>query len=255
MSLSHTDVLPLLAVIGGGAVAVLASSSLALSSSDPSTDPFVEVSTHVEAPTRVEGTSLGPLWSEASVASFHAIEHLETIQGQHRDVLGLVRALPMERGGERTRAIESIRAQKDQMHDAVQHLERDLRRATGSMPVADPEATLALLNAANMIRDSKLEEKLLYSRGTVEQWDPQSALTLELNIEGDLRSIRGQIETPPRIYIDGEPMRSAPTDLNTNDVRSIEVIKGEAAITLYGEQASGGVILITLKESGRSTGN
>ena len=33
---------------------------------------------------------------------------------------------------------------------------------------------------ADLIRESKLKEKLQYTRGTIEQWDPESAVTMEL---------------------------------------------------------------------------
>ena len=53
---------------------------------------------------------------------------------------------------------------------------------------------------------------------------------------------------PVLIYIDGVRVNVL-DDFNTEDIESVEVIKGPAAATLYGEEASAGVIRISLKEA------
>lgn len=50
----------------------------------------------------------------------------------------------------------------------------------------------ALDTAVELIRESELKEKVRYSQGTVEQWDPQSMKALEQDIEADLRALREQ---------------------------------------------------------------
>ena len=66
----------------------------------------------------------------------------------------------------------------------------------------------------------------------------------------------------PIIYVDGVRISSDDTpthqasrqsasplnDINPNDIKSIDVVKGAAATTLYGTEASGGVIRITTKQ-------
>jgi TonB-linked SusC/RagA family outer membrane protein len=88
---------------------------------------------------------------------------------------------------------------------------------------------------------------------------------------GSPLQIRGvsslSLGTDPIVYIDGIRMDSNPrrgggqrggarvsrlNDLNPNDIESIEVIKGPAAATLYGTEASNGVIQIITKRG--STG-
>lgn len=71
----------------------------------------------------------------------------------------------------------------------------------------------------------------------------------------------------PLIVLDGVPMvdgnysgvanSNAITDINPNDVESIEVLKDGAATAIYGSRASNGVVLITTKKgrSGRSNVN
>ena len=53
----------------------------------------------------------------------------------------------------------------------------------------------------------------------------------------------------PLLYIDGVRMGiSLAQGLDPDDVESVEIVKGDAAVALYGEEASVGVILISLKK-------
>jgi len=42
-------------------------------------------------------------------------------------------------------------------------------------------------------------------------------------------------------------MKTAPADLNPNDIESVEILKGAASGAIYGARAGQGVILITTK--------
>ena len=54
----------------------------------------------------------------------------------------------------------------------------------------------------------------------------------------------------PLIYMDGVPVgTSFPESLDPDNVVSIEAVKGDAAVELYGEEAHAGVYRITLRES------
>jgi len=122
-----------------------------------------------------------------------AIQKVAELQQQQREVQREVRELPAS-GAERTETIGQLRERKDQMTEAVQDLERELDQAASNSRADNPAAARTLQEAATQIRESKLKEKLQYSRGTIEQWDPQSAVTLELDIESDLQSLRDQLE-------------------------------------------------------------
>lgn len=53
----------------------------------------------------------------------------------------------------------------------------------------------------------------------------------------------------PLIYVDGVRIEGGmPEQLSPDLIESVEVLKGEAAFEQYGEEASNGVILITMKE-------
>ena len=123
-----------------------------------------------------------------------AIRDVEQLQEQQRQVQRDVRELPRERGPERQAEIDRLRERKEQMNEVVQDLERRLDGAASSGRADNPQAARELAEAANQIRESKLKEKLQYTRGTIEQWDPESAVTMELQIEGDLQALHDQLE-------------------------------------------------------------
>jgi TonB-dependent SusC/RagA subfamily outer membrane receptor len=65
-------------------------------------------------------------------------------------------------------------------------------------------------------------------------------------------SIRGTTGNPANaLYVvDGEPMTAEQVNLiSPNDILSVDVLKGERAIALYGEKGKNGVIIITTKKS------
>ena len=66
-------------------------------------------------------------------------------------------------------------------------------------------------------------------------------------------SFRPDVESQERslFYVDGERYGSSDLALDLSAVESIEAVKGPAAIALYGEEASAGVVRISLKEDAR----
>ncbi|HSM61668.1 MAG TPA: DUF4175 family protein [Longimicrobiales bacterium] len=123
----------------------------------------------------------------------NALRQVDELARQQRDVQREVRDLPGS-GSERAQRIQRLRERKDQMTEAVQELERELDRASSVARGEQPDAARELKGAADQIRESKLKEKLQYSRGTIEQWAPEQANTLELNIEADLQALRERLE-------------------------------------------------------------
>jgi len=123
----------------------------------------------------------------------NALRQVDELARQQRDVQNDVREMPRS-GAERAQEIDRLRERKDQMTDAVQNLERELDRASQVARDEQPEAARAFGEAADQIRESKLKEKLQFSRGTIEQWEPEQANTLEMNIEADLQALRDRLE-------------------------------------------------------------
>jgi TonB-linked SusC/RagA family outer membrane protein len=57
----------------------------------------------------------------------------------------------------------------------------------------------------------------------------------------------------PLYVVDGIPMSSSITDFNSEDIESVQVLKGASAAALYGSQAANGVILIETKSGTRGS--
>ncbi|MCG6955154.1 MAG: DUF4175 family protein, partial [Gemmatimonadetes bacterium] len=122
-----------------------------------------------------------------------ALRQADELARQQRDVEQGVRGLPQSGQG-RSDAIDRLRDRKDQMTGSVSDLEQALDRAASVSRSEQPDAAQKLQEAADQIRNSKLKEKIQYSKGTIEQYDPESALTLELGIEGDIQALRQKLQ-------------------------------------------------------------
>ena len=245
MKLSRVDVVPVLAIIFGGAVSALLSSALVLRSTSNYEDaPELRVvQSHTPSPKTLWSRDVQ--WASGKVSGGFGALLVEQIELRER-----IGQLPEEGSAERVVQLKQFRERKDQMHQTLLELEQDLGQLTDRWRQADYHlVAIALRDAHRLIGESKSGEKILYSRGTIEQWDPQSAATLELSIENDIRSILDRLETPPAIYVDGFEVKSIPSDFKPHDFERIEVVKGLVAVRLYGVDAANRVILITTKRS------
>src|SRR5690606_35247510 len=60
------------------------------------------------------------------------------------------------------------------------------------------------------------------------------------------RSISG--DSQPLYIVDGVPINGNPTDLSSDNIASIDVLKGPNAAALYGSAAQNGAIIISTKQ-------
>lgn len=74
-----------------------------------------------------------------------------------------------------------------------------------------------------------------------------------LSVRGQNTLSGSQAANEPLIILDGIIYRGSLIDLNTADIESIEVLKDVSSASIYGSQASNGVILITTKNGTGST--
>ena len=117
-----------------------------------------------------------------------------------------------------------------------------------------------------IFKDPKTHKELfrMPSKQLVPPPPPTSVVNVTLNgvrtdttymISDTMRFINGEtkIIQKPLIIVDGLPIDN-PSDVNPNDIESMNVLKGTSATSLYGTRAANGVILITTKKGRLNTG-
>jgi len=115
----------------------------------------------------------------------------------------------------------------------------------GTLKRADVTGTVASVDAKTLqeIPASNVVEQL---KGRV------AGLDVVESTNGPLITIRGNRTIGaapgvdgPLIVLDGQPYYNSIENINPDDIKSIEVLKGASATAIYGSRASGGVLLIT----------
>ena len=94
---------------------------------------------------------------------------------------------------ERVDSIRRLMERKDRMEAQVADLERGLDSTSAEFRRDERDASRALQEAANGIRESKLKEKIRYSRGLVRARSPEYAGEFEAEIGGDIGDLRRQL--------------------------------------------------------------
>ena len=62
-----------------------------------------------------------------------------------------------------------------------------------------------------------------------------------------ITSVNTSKSNEPLMILDGMPFNGSPADINPNDIENVTILKGAAASALYGQDAAGGVIMVTTK--------
>ncbi|MBE7171311.1 MAG: TonB-dependent receptor [Williamsia sp.] len=76
----------------------------------------------------------------------------------------------------------------------------------------------------------------------ISQTSTRPGATTQIRIRGD-RSLTG--DNNPLIVLDGIPFIGSLSDINPNDIRSVDVLKDASATAIYGSRGANGVILVT----------
>ncbi|MCC9136683.1 SusC/RagA family TonB-linked outer membrane protein [Pontibacter silvestris] len=76
------------------------------------------------------------------------------------------------------------------------------------------------------------------------QSSSQPGASMQIRIRGT-RSISGSND--PLVVLDGIPFPGAISDINPNDIKSIDILKDASATAIYGSRGANGVILVTTK--------
>ena len=122
-----------------------------------------------------------------------ALRRAEQLAQQQREMIADVERLSDE-VGTRQQQVERLSERKEQMAQEVAELEVQLDRAARESRRDQRDASRKLLEAAKSIRDNKLKEKLMYSRGVIRGRSSEYARNFEEQIGADIDELRQRIE-------------------------------------------------------------
>ncbi|MFL5582406.1 MAG: DUF4175 family protein [Gemmatimonadaceae bacterium] len=88
---------------------------------------------------------------------------------------------------------ERLLERKDQLAGGVADLERRLDEVAREQRKDQPESARKLQEAANAIRDNKVKEKVMFSKGVVQQGSPEYARNFEEQIATNLEDVRDRV--------------------------------------------------------------
>jgi len=108
---------------------------------------------------------------------------------------------------ERRDQVQEIHDQKDEMAREAQQLQTDLNRMQQSSRGQSREAAAELDEALETLRDGRLEDKLAYTKGVVEQREREFALDWEDQISSDIQALREEVEEAVQAIEAGTPNR------------------------------------------------
>jgi hypothetical protein len=114
-----------------------------------------------------------------------SLAHVDALRAQQCQVQAAVRTMPRAAGPERDAVLQELLDTKNHMYADITALETLLDSTPGTQ------------DAADVIRASKLKEKLEFSRGTIEQWQDGSENQMEWVIQQDLGTLRNELDPAP----------------------------------------------------------
>ena len=118
---------------------------------------------------------------------------VQRLAEDQRRIEAEVRGLP-EPGDGRTDQARRLTERKDAQAGEVADIERQLDRTASDFQRERREAARKLREAADGIRDSRLKEKIGYSRGLIQNAPPDQASAFEEQIGADLAALASRLE-------------------------------------------------------------
>ena len=142
-----------------------------------------------EVQRQLQGEQSGRLSRDIEDAQRRAAELAE----EEAEVTNQVAGLDNLQDEERVERIRQLMERKDEMEGEVADLEREIDSTSAEFRRDEGDASRALQEAANGIRESKLKEKIRYSRGLVRARSPEYARQFEEEIGGDIADLERQL--------------------------------------------------------------
>jgi len=127
---------------------------------------------------------------------------VQRLQQEQERIEGEVRGLPGTGAGREAQA-RQLGDRKDAQAGEVADLERGLDRAASDFGRERRDAARKLQEAAEGIRDSRLKEKIRYSRGLIQNAPPDQASTFEEQIRADLAALGGRLDEASKAAASG----------------------------------------------------
>jgi hypothetical protein len=166
-----------------------------------------------------------------------ALRRAERLAEEQRGVTREVERLDRP-GADQYERLRRLMERKEEMAAEVGDLEAQLDRLARDSRREQRDASRKLQEAANSIRDDKLEDKIRYSRGVVQQRTPEYARNFEQQIAEDIERLRERIDAAREAIGETKEQRLARTLDRTRDlVRSLESLEER---TQPGESAAEG---------------
>ncbi|MGH7541834.1 MAG: hypothetical protein ACRELC_12625, partial [Gemmatimonadota bacterium] len=106
-----------------------------------------------------------------------------------------------------TESLRRLRERKDELAREVEALEEALDRLARESRREQPEASRALGGAARSIRDSRLRDKILYSRGVIGGRSPEYARNFEEEITRNAEELRDRVAEARDAFRESDPRR------------------------------------------------
>lgn len=126
-----------------------------------------------------------------------ALERVREMRERQDGVGEALDDLPSDPAGRRE-AVGELVEEKGEMAREMLELRQDLTRLSQEAQQQDADAARALRDAADLIEEEKMAEKIQYSRGVVEMRDPAFARIGEEEIAGNLEQLEESLERAVR---------------------------------------------------------
>jgi hypothetical protein len=122
-----------------------------------------------------------------------AMKRAERLANQQEKIHSEVQKLDQLGGAGRAERLQRLLERKDEMASEVADLESQMDRVARESRGEAKDASRKLQEAANSIRDSKLKEKIRYSKGVVQGRSPEYAERFEEQIRSDMENLVDRI--------------------------------------------------------------
>ena len=168
-----------------------------------------------------------------------ALGRANRLADEEREISADVNALEGESGVQRSEQLQSLTERKNAMEAEVADLERQIDSTSAEFRREEQNASRRLQDAANGIRDSKLKEKIRYTRGVIRSSALETAQAFEDQITNDIDDLRENLQAAAEAVGDtqGDAMTQA-LDQTRDLMRGLESL--DQRMWQQGQQGQGG---------------